>query len=86
MKSCDEAATWARKTIQQPKFEFWAYAFLASALGHLGRLEEAQVALENARRMNQDLSVQMLGNLMHFTVQDDFEFFVDGLRQAGLPE
>ncbi len=43
MRNYDEAIAWAKKALRQQGFQWSRYAVLVSALGHLGRLEEATV-------------------------------------------
>ncbi len=49
MRNYDETIAWAKKALRQPGFQWSRYAVLVSALGHLGRLEEAHRVLQELR-------------------------------------
>ena len=46
----EEAVDSAQRAAEQPRSVLWPYAVLASALGHLGRSDEAARALAQFRR------------------------------------
>ena len=61
-------------------------AFLASALGHLGRLDEARQIWRELKEINPRYSyVDHIGRLP-FKDPADAEKITDGLRKAGLVE
>ena len=61
-------------------------AFLASALGHLGRLDEARQIWRELKEINPRYSyVDHIGRLP-FRDSADADKFTDGLRKAGLAE
>jgi adenylate cyclase len=61
-------------------------AFLASALGHLGRLDEARQLWRELKEINPRYSyVDHIGRLP-FRNSADADKFTDGLRKAGLME
>ena len=86
MKQYDEAADWAQKGARQPNAHIWAYVFLAAALGHLGRAEEAEAALNEALRMKPDFSLAFARQALPWTYPADLEHYLDGLVKAGLEE
>ncbi|MFB3111958.1 MAG: adenylate/guanylate cyclase domain-containing protein [Gemmatimonadales bacterium] len=61
---------------------FWAYAHLASALGHLGRGTEAKAALDQMLRRKPDFSRDFIiqGNP---SKPADWDIWFEGLRKAG---
>jgi len=61
-----------------------AYALLAACYGHLGRLEDARPAWEQARRINPSFSVERRRRVQPFQNPEDFERRVEGLRKAGV--
>jgi adenylate cyclase len=81
----DEALTWAQKGQGQPNTAIWAHLPEVSALGLLGRTEEARAALERLQRLKPDVSVSFVGQTLTFTRTADREHFVSGLVKAGLP-
>ncbi len=62
------------------------FADLASALDHLGRLDEARRVLDEMN--NRDLGITVAFVQEHTPVTDagHIDHFLDGLRKAGLPE
>ncbi len=83
----EEAAEWARKTVEaNPQFPA-GYRTLAASSGNLGRLAEAQTARERLQELQPHLTIaQLRESLPYFKDPDDLEHYLDGLRKAGLPE
>ncbi len=83
----EEAAEWARKTVEaNPQFP-GGYRTLVASYGHLGRLAEAEVAREKLQKLLPHLTIaQLRERLPYFRDPDDLERYLDGLRKAGLPE
>jgi adenylate cyclase len=86
LKRWDEAeANFKRRVLLNPRTdESWAY--LASLYGHTGRAEEARAMWEEVMRVNPDYSIERMRRILPYKNPEQFEFFVDGLRKAGLPE
>ena len=83
----DIAAEWARQAIREPRAtSFWPYAALASALGNLDQIEEAQTAIDQARQQKPDLSLSYLEKTLATKQPGKLQPYLDGLRKAGLPE
>ncbi len=84
----DEALEWARKSQRQPNAggTVWPYAQEASALAHLGRIDEARAALERALAIKPDFSPAFIDRVIRLRNPDDRAHYLDGLRKAGLPE
>jgi adenylate cyclase len=81
----EKAVELARETMREPRsIGFWPHAVLASALGNLGRIDEARAALDDALREKPDTSLAFLKKLMPTKPPDGLEPFLDGLRKAGL--
>ena len=81
----DEALNWAQKAQGHPNTAIWAHLPEVSALGLLGRIEEARAALERLQRLKPDVSVAFVGQTLTFTRAADREHFVSGLIKAGMP-
>ena len=84
----DEALAWARKSQRQPNAGgfVWPYAQEASALAHLGRIDEAHAALERVFAVKPNFSTTFLDRVIRLKNPDDRAHYLDGLRKAGLPE
>jgi adenylate cyclase len=83
----DEAAEWARQSIREPRaVGYWPYAVLASALGNLGQIEKARLAVDEALRQKPDLSLSYLEKTLPTKQPGELRPYLDGLRKAGLPE
>ncbi len=82
----DEALTWTRKGQQQADLPIWAHMPEVCALGLLGRIDEAQAALDRVRRLKPNVSLDFVDQALKFSNTTDREHFVDGLRKAGLTE
>ena len=71
----------AKKEINAGYKVFWSYLYSAAAHAPKGDIDEAKMALAEARRLNPKLSVKWpMGRKP--TLQPSF----DALRKAGLPE
>ncbi len=83
----EEAAEWARKTVQaNPQFP-GGYRTLGASYGNLGRLTEAEAARVKLQELLPHLTIaQLRENLPYFKDPDGLERYLDGLRKAGLPE
>lgn len=83
----EEAAQWARKTVEaNPTFPS-GYRTLAASAGNLGQLAEAKAAREKLQELLPHLTIgQLREGLPYFTDPADLERYLDGLRKAGLPE
>ncbi len=82
----DEALDWARKALRQPNAAIWAHMPEVSALGLLGRTDEARAALDRVRGIKPDVSDAFVDQAIPFTDKAGRAHFIDGLRKAGLPE
>ena len=86
VRKYEAAVDWARKALRQPNFQWSRYAVLVSALGHLGRIDEAKRALADLRERRPDFSFKFVRDNHLYTDADDFEHYLDGLRLAGVRE
>jgi adenylate cyclase len=100
MRHYEEAVVWARRAIRQPLFQWSRYAVLLSALGHLGRSEEAREVLDEVLSRRPDFSLELVRSThlytdqvmlefvsepQMFVDQNEFAHYLDGLRKAGVP-
>ena len=82
----EDAVDWARRSLRHPQgnSNFWTYAQLASALGHLGRLDEAHEVLGELLRLRPDFSPDLAGRLLAWSDAESIDHYFAGLRKAGL--
>jgi adenylate cyclase len=84
LRRYDEALLWARQAQQWPNATVWAYFTEALPLAHLGRVEEARVALERARAIKPDLSTGFFEQIFRFEDPTEMTHVMDGFHKAGL--
>ena len=85
----EEAVEWARRSQRQPgaaRLGGWPEAHEATALAHLGRVDEARAALARAVAVNPNFSASFIDAVLRFRNPADRDHYIDGLRKAGLPE
>jgi adenylate cyclase len=81
-----EAAKWAEQSLQRKPDAALPHRFLAASYAHLGRLDEARRALDEALRLTPGFSLAAV-RLMAASADPAFrDPLIDGLRKAGLPE
>lgn len=73
-----------RKAAQQNPEFLHTHFHLAAAYGQLGRLDEAEEALEAARRLRPDHPRAFFTGAWPFAKPADMDLFLDGLRMAGV--
>ena len=77
----DAAIDAYRKALASGQRRFFVYSHLSAAYAQAGKMDEAQTALAEARRLNPELTVKtMIEHAPHFPA------LFDGVRKAGLPE
>ena len=82
----DEAVEWARKAVTaRPDLPRPQFIFVAALVGQ-GRIDEARLAVESARRRIPDLSLTMIGRLLPHYHPPYLERLYGALRKAGLSE
>jgi adenylate cyclase len=82
----DEALIWAKKAVQRPNATIWAFTGEAVALAHLGRIDEARAALNQALAIKPDLSSDFFRSVILWKDSAHLEHYTDGLHKAGLLE
>ena len=86
MHNYEESVMWAKKALRQPNFQWSRYAVLLSALGHLGRLDEAHKTLTEVLKKREDFSIEFVRSTHLIADADDMSHYLEGLRKAGVPE
>jgi len=82
----DQAIDAAERACQIPTAQFIPFAWLAAMYVHAGRMQDARKALENARRLEPNLSITYVKGILRTAQGVGIERLYDGLRKAGLPE
>ena len=82
-EECVEAGE--KAILLQPSF-YGAHAILAAALPYLGRIEEAEKAVQIVRKLMPRLTLRNTARNPMFVREKDVARMLEGLRQAGLPE
>ncbi|MEJ2122367.1 MAG: tetratricopeptide repeat protein [Alphaproteobacteria bacterium] len=82
----DEAAECARLSLQtNPDFPA-ALQLLAASYAQLGRIDEARDAIDQLLRVVPGQTVETAGSQLPLKRPEDMERYLDGLRNAGLPD
>jgi TolB-like protein/Flp pilus assembly protein TadD len=82
----EEAAEWAQKAVRLRGTQWPGYACLASALGHLGRIDDAKKAIIDLKDVQPRATISFARERLPWTDTDCMDHMLDGLRKAGLPE
>ena len=81
----DDAASWARKSVQIPNAQYWAKAHLVAALGHLGDAKQAQAAFEDLKRTKPEFTLAFAReHLFYLKRKDQMDTYLSGLEKAGV--
>jgi hypothetical protein len=80
------AVEWARKSLQQPCFQWSRYAVLLSALGHLGHQDQARQVLAEVVAVRPDFSVAMVRSTHLYSDNATFAHYLEGLDKAGVAQ
>jgi TolB-like protein/Flp pilus assembly protein TadD len=80
----ERAVAWTERAEEIPNRQYWTFAHKASALGHLGRNEEARRALAAALAEQPELSISFARNKLYYVKNpEQLERYLEGLRRAG---
>jgi tetratricopeptide (TPR) repeat protein len=87
--SDDEAVAWERRSIDANRNMPLAHFYLAAALAHLGRLDEARAVVQGGLALDPTFTVRRWRGIK---ISDNPTFMAqrqrieDGMRNAGVPE
>lgn len=84
LREFDQAREFAEKAIQAQPWFVRSYQRLACCLGHMGLEEQAHDVVEKLLQRQPDFSLAYIDATYPFKLAMDREFFLDGLRKAGL--
>ncbi len=81
-----EAVEWTRRAMREKVGLTWAYRDLATFLVGAGRIDEAKEAAAKLRETHPHVTVAEVADALSFMAPTLLARYLDGLRQAGLPE
>ena len=81
----EEAASWARKSLAQHRFNLPAYHVLGASCVHIDRLGEAESAMQQLRELDPELTISRLEATYPVARYRNLDVFLEGLSRAGLP-
>ena len=81
----ETAVEWGQKSVQK-NVAWTGRVPYVSALGHLGRAEEARAACEDLQRLEPSTTVDFVQQRVLMPHQPYMDLLLDGLRKAGMPE
>jgi TolB-like protein/Tfp pilus assembly protein PilF len=84
LRDYEQAIDWARRSLQFANFQWSRYVVLISALGHLGRAEEARPAIDLLLRRIPDFSARYALDYSPWIVDAHFRHLMAGLEKAGM--
>jgi tetratricopeptide (TPR) repeat protein len=84
MGDYEAAVQWAKKALHHPNFQWSRYAVLLSALGHLGRKDEAALILQQLRQYRPDFSIDFVRSTHLISDDKDMQRYLEGLRKANV--
>jgi adenylate cyclase len=82
----ENAIAWFEKALSARPSAVFVYRVLASALAHLGRLDEARQAVATFRSRFPDVTISRIVETLPMNPQEYVDRFCEGIRKAGLPE
>lgn len=81
----DPALRWLDRAREIPNYQYWTTAHRVVALGHLGRITEAEAAWNELRHDVPDFSIEFARQkLFYLRDPGQVELYLDGLRAAGV--
>lgn len=80
----EEAAEWARQSLNLPSTLFWANAVLTSAYGHLDREKEAAAARDVLLQRQPQFSIAFAERVTGIVDPTSRATLIKGLRKAGV--
>ena len=82
----EEAIVLSQRSQRQATSAIFSHLAEISALGHLGRSDEAREAIRRARQKKLDVSITYVDQTLPITDARCRQILLDGFRKAGLPE
>ena len=82
----EDAVEWLMNGLRHQNTGWPAYAYLVSALGHLGLLDEIGRWQDELRRRQPGVTIGSVRQHTTVAFSEYMDHLIDGLRKAGLPE
>jgi tetratricopeptide (TPR) repeat protein len=82
----EDAVSWARRSLDENPNNLSSCRFLAAALGHLGRIDEARPVIARLRKLVPDETITSYAAWTPMRFSGRLPLLLEGLRRAGLPE
>ncbi len=82
----EAAVEWARKSLRQPNTQTSRWVLFASSLAQAGQIDEAHQAVHSLLRLTPGYTIATARDIWRLADAATKEYFLDGLRKAGLPE
>jgi tetratricopeptide (TPR) repeat protein len=82
----EDAVLWAQRGLDENPNNTPSLRFLAAALGHLGRIDEARAVIVRLRALAPDETITSFAAWTPFRFSGRLPLILEGLRRAGLPE
>ncbi len=89
LRAYEEAVEWLRRSIEANRNYIVARLYLAAALAHFGRIEEARSAAKAGLALDPAYTIQTWRRRIaggHRVFMAQMEHIIDGIRVAGVPE
>ena len=82
----EQAAEWAARALRDPVTQIWGNVSQVSALGHLGRTDEAEIAIKEMLRRRPGMSVKKVDAMINIVEPKFRELLLSGLVKAGMED
>jgi tetratricopeptide (TPR) repeat protein len=82
----EDAVAWLKNGVRHQNTGWPAYAYLISALGHLGLFDETRRWQDEMLRRQPEVTVDFARQHTTVASSEYMDHMIDGLRKAGLPE
>jgi len=83
----DEAFEWSHKATRVPNAHFWAFAHRVSALGHLQKPDDQQIARDELLERSPDFCCSFARRRLFYVKEPThLDLYVQGLRLAGIKD
>jgi adenylate cyclase len=82
----EQVVEWAEKALRNPVTQIWGNINLVSALGHLDRIGDAEVATREMLRRRPEMNIQKIESMINIQTPRYRGALLAGLRKAGVEE